>query len=144
MTFAVLTLPWIKYYIHTNPLAYNLGERFVQQISTSMDDMPVLEVTKAGRDIISQAKVILIHFDLTLTTLVQHYRQYHPLRCLFAFSVCTRCVAHCLRQALPEQATRLDAWTFVPHYPYPQQAVGMRLGSRLVAYRVLPCSCSLM
>jgi len=34
-----LLMPWLKYYINCNPFIYDLGHRFVQQISTSMEDV---------------------------------------------------------------------------------------------------------
>lgn len=52
----IVIIPWVKYYINTNPWLYNLEERFIQQITTSMKDMPVPEVTGAIRDIISRSK----------------------------------------------------------------------------------------
>jgi len=56
LAFMVILVPWIKYYINTNPWLYQLDERFVQQISTSMKDMEISKVANACRDIISQAK----------------------------------------------------------------------------------------
>ena len=37
-------LPWLKYWINANPFVYDLSERFVQQITTSMQDMALEEV----------------------------------------------------------------------------------------------------
>ena len=34
----VLGVPWLKYFINANPLVYDLEERFVQQIATSLAD----------------------------------------------------------------------------------------------------------
>jgi hypothetical protein len=51
-----LVMPTLKYYVNCNPFIYKLNERFVQQITTSMDDMPVATVSETGRKIISQAK----------------------------------------------------------------------------------------
>lgn len=51
-----LVMPTLKYYVNCNPWIYNLNERFVQQITTSMNDMPVATVSETGRKIISQAK----------------------------------------------------------------------------------------
>jgi hypothetical protein len=56
LAFMVILVPWMKYYINTNPWLYNLEERFIQQITTSMKDMAVPKVAGAIRDIISQAK----------------------------------------------------------------------------------------
>jgi len=56
LAFMVILVPWIKYYINTNPWLYQLEERFVQQITTSMKDMEMFKVANACRDIISQAK----------------------------------------------------------------------------------------
>mmetsp|Transcript_21128 Transcript_21128/g.65197 ORF Transcript_21128/g.65197 Transcript_21128/m.65197 type:complete len:456 (+) Transcript_21128:48-1415(+) len=49
-------VPWIKYYLNANPLLYNLDERFVQQISTSTDDMNTGEVVATAKKLISRAK----------------------------------------------------------------------------------------
>ena len=51
-----LVLPTMKYYVNCNPFIYKLKERFVQQITTSMNDMPVEEVSETVRKVISQAK----------------------------------------------------------------------------------------
>lgn len=56
LSFMVMLLPWLKYYINTNPWLYNLEERFVQQISTSMMDMETSDVANVAREIISQSK----------------------------------------------------------------------------------------
>jgi len=56
LAFMIILVPWIKYYINTNPWLYSLDERFVQQITTSMKDMEVLKVANACRQIISRAK----------------------------------------------------------------------------------------
>lgn len=56
LAFMIILVPWIKYYINTNPWLYRLDERFVQQISTSMNDMDVPKVANACRLILSQAK----------------------------------------------------------------------------------------
>mmetsp|Transcript_21263 Transcript_21263/g.49324 ORF Transcript_21263/g.49324 Transcript_21263/m.49324 type:complete len:436 (-) Transcript_21263:396-1703(-) len=52
----VVVVPWLKYYIAVNPLIYNLDERFVTQISTSMQDMPTEDVSLTARRIISRTK----------------------------------------------------------------------------------------
>jgi hypothetical protein len=51
-----LILPTLKYYVNCNPFIYKLNERFVQQITTSMNDMPVEAVSETCRQIISQIK----------------------------------------------------------------------------------------
>lgn len=51
-----LVLPTMKYYVNCNPWIYDLTERYVQQITTSMDDMPVADNAKTACKIISQAK----------------------------------------------------------------------------------------
>jgi len=51
-----LLIPWAKYYVNCNPLVYPLEERMVQQISTSMQDMSVADITKAGLRIMSRTK----------------------------------------------------------------------------------------
>lgn len=56
LAFMIILVPWIKYYINTNPWLYHLDERFVQQISTSMIDMELSKVADECRTIISQAK----------------------------------------------------------------------------------------
>ena len=40
----IVLIPWLKYFINTNPMIYKLDERFTQQISTSCADMQVQEV----------------------------------------------------------------------------------------------------
>lgn len=52
----VAVVPWMKYYMATNSLIYNLEERFVQQISTSTGDMPLEDVSLTARRIISRTK----------------------------------------------------------------------------------------
>jgi hypothetical protein len=51
-----LIVPTLKYFVNCNPFIYELDERFVQQISTSMGDMPVKDVSETIRKVISQAK----------------------------------------------------------------------------------------
>jgi len=51
-----LFVPTLKYYVNANPIIYNLDERYVQQITTSMADMPVVTVCQTARAIISDAK----------------------------------------------------------------------------------------
>jgi len=52
----VVLIPWMKYYMATNSWIYNLEERFVQQISTSVADLPLEEVSLTSRRIISRIK----------------------------------------------------------------------------------------
>lgn len=52
-----ILLPWLKYYINANPLLYDLEERFVQQISTSLQDVTLKESSETGRLLISRAKL---------------------------------------------------------------------------------------
>lgn len=52
----VTAVPWMKYYIAANPWIYNLDERFVQQISTSMRDLPPGDVSLTARRVISRTK----------------------------------------------------------------------------------------
>jgi hypothetical protein len=40
-TIMILAVPWLKYFVNANTFVYDLKERFVQQISTSMQDMPI-------------------------------------------------------------------------------------------------------
>ncbi|CAE7496948.1 unnamed protein product [Symbiodinium natans] len=56
LAFMIIIVPWCKYYINTNPLLYNLEERFVQQISTSLQDLPIDRVTLASRQLISRCR----------------------------------------------------------------------------------------
>jgi hypothetical protein len=51
----VLAIPWLKYFVLCNPWAYDLSERFVQQISTSLADCGVAKVHEAARRIISRS-----------------------------------------------------------------------------------------
>ena len=52
----VMYVPWIKYYLNCNPWAYQLDERFIQQISTSLADMSLGSCAAALRRIISRCK----------------------------------------------------------------------------------------
>mmetsp|Transcript_60982 Transcript_60982/g.113158 ORF Transcript_60982/g.113158 Transcript_60982/m.113158 type:complete len:433 (-) Transcript_60982:361-1659(-) len=52
----VVLIPWMKYYMATNSWIYNLEERFVQQISTSLADLPLEDVSLTARRIISRTK----------------------------------------------------------------------------------------
>lgn len=51
-----LFMPWFKYFLCVNPWLYPLEERFVQQISTSMQDLSTDEVSEAALRIISRSK----------------------------------------------------------------------------------------
>lgn len=52
----VLLMPWLKYFVNANPFVYPLQERFVQQISTSLDDCGLHKVHDTSRRIISRSK----------------------------------------------------------------------------------------
>lgn len=74
VTHTFLLIPWAKYYINCNPLVYPLEERMVQQISTSMQDMSVADITKAGLRIMSRTKQIKeMQEDLDTWRFVPHY-----------------------------------------------------------------------
>jgi hypothetical protein len=69
-----LFIPWIKYYVNCNPLIYPLEERMVQQISTSMQDMSVADISKACLRIISRTKQHTgMQEDLDKWRFVPHY-----------------------------------------------------------------------
>ena len=42
-------MPWLKYFWNVNPWIYDLDERYVQQISTSMKDMAELHAYAGER-----------------------------------------------------------------------------------------------
>jgi len=73
-TGTVLLLPWIKYFINANPFVYELEERFVQQISTSLDDLALHDVHDVSRRIISRSiqDDDLIHHE-HLWSFIPHY-----------------------------------------------------------------------
>lgn len=54
LTVMFTVIPWIKYFINCNPYVYDLSERFVQQITTSMDDLGIENVKENGKRIISR------------------------------------------------------------------------------------------
>jgi len=68
-------LPTVKYHICTNPWVFELSERFVQQISTSMQDLGTPdELADTARQIISrckQSRALQEHLDLW--RFVPHY-----------------------------------------------------------------------
>mmetsp|Transcript_47534 Transcript_47534/g.110809 ORF Transcript_47534/g.110809 Transcript_47534/m.110809 type:complete len:434 (+) Transcript_47534:152-1453(+) len=55
-SFMIMVIPWMKYYLATNSWLYNLEERFVQQLSTSLADLPLEDVSLTARRIISRTK----------------------------------------------------------------------------------------
>lgn len=73
----VLLIPTTKYWLNANFWVYDLGVRYVQQITTRMDDLGVPACVRTSQKIISQS--------------VQE----------------------------ENMRARIDAWRFVPHYPYP-------------------------
>eukprot|EP00613_Pedinella_sp_CCMP2098_P019316 CAMPEP_0171692548 /NCGR_PEP_ID=MMETSP0991-20121206/6138_1 /TAXON_ID=483369 /ORGANISM="non described non described, Strain CCMP2098" /LENGTH=330 /DNA_ID=CAMNT_0012280865 /DNA_START=627 /DNA_END=1619 /DNA_ORIENTATION=+ len=50
----VTFIPWLKYFVNCNPYIYQLEERFIQQITTSMQDMPLADCANTARAIISR------------------------------------------------------------------------------------------
>lgn len=56
LTFMIIFIPWTKYYINANPWLYQLEERFINQISTTMKDLEIKEIQDACRQIISRCK----------------------------------------------------------------------------------------
>ena len=56
LTSSILLVPWMKYYWNCNPFLYDCKMRFMQQISTSMIDMPLLDVAKQATRILSRTK----------------------------------------------------------------------------------------
>lgn len=55
LTGTALLLPWLKYFVNANPFLYPLRERFVQQISTSLQDCDLHKVHDTARRIISRS-----------------------------------------------------------------------------------------
>jgi len=53
LTGTLIAIPWIKYFINANPWIYPLEERFVNQLSTSCQDMPIDTMVETGRHLIS-------------------------------------------------------------------------------------------
>jgi hypothetical protein len=56
MAWCVVVVPWMKYYLCANPWLFQLDERMVQQISTSLADMPLADATATSRRLISRAR----------------------------------------------------------------------------------------
>mmetsp|Transcript_9503 Transcript_9503/g.30368 ORF Transcript_9503/g.30368 Transcript_9503/m.30368 type:complete len:440 (+) Transcript_9503:70-1389(+) len=56
LAFMSIYQPTIKYTISANPLIYNLEERFVQQISTTLNDVPLDQICATTKRIISRTK----------------------------------------------------------------------------------------
>lgn len=51
-----LVIPWLKYYINCNPWVYDLDQRFVQQITTTMQDLGTeADIANTGGAMISEA-----------------------------------------------------------------------------------------
>ncbi|KAJ1478298.1 hypothetical protein T484DRAFT_1818025 [Baffinella frigidus] len=59
LTNMIFAIPTLKYWVNSNALVYKIRERFVQQITTSMQDMPQDAVADAVRRIISRTKQVL-------------------------------------------------------------------------------------
>jgi len=51
-----LVIPWMKYFVQANPWLYPLEERFVQQISTSLEDVGLEQVAQQAERIITRTK----------------------------------------------------------------------------------------
>jgi len=56
LTYTVLAVPLIKYWINSNPWAFDLRQRYVQQISTTGKDMPPQVLSMTLRRLISRCK----------------------------------------------------------------------------------------
>eukprot|EP00929_Paragymnodinium_shiwhaense_P078241 TRINITY_DN4051_c0_g1_i3.p1 TRINITY_DN4051_c0_g1~~TRINITY_DN4051_c0_g1_i3.p1 ORF type:complete len:435 (+),score=40.12 TRINITY_DN4051_c0_g1_i3:239-1543(+) len=76
-----LCMPWLKYYVNCNPWTHPLEHRMVQQISTSMQDMSLAELSKAGLQIISRTKQTPgLQADIDNWRFVPHYAYPPPWR----------------------------------------------------------------
>jgi len=80
LTTMILLMPWLKYFMNCNPWIYDLDERFVQQISTSMQDMASEEyggipnVADTARKIISRSRQQAeVRKELDLWSFAPHY-----------------------------------------------------------------------
>jgi len=51
-----IMIPWLKYYLNVNPFIYDLSDRFVQQISTTWQDMTVDQLIMGGFRIFGRTK----------------------------------------------------------------------------------------
>ena len=96
-----IAMPWMKYFWNVNPWVYDLDERFVQQISTSMKDMADMHTEAYGE--------LAVEHGIcdTARRIISRSRQFAHLR------------------------KNQDMWHFVPHYPYPPEhrryAIGLQV-----------------
>eukprot|EP00658_Telonema_sp_P-2_P006565 TRINITY_DN12483_c0_g4_i7.p1 TRINITY_DN12483_c0_g4~~TRINITY_DN12483_c0_g4_i7.p1 ORF type:complete len:373 (+),score=86.29 TRINITY_DN12483_c0_g4_i7:46-1119(+) len=103
VTLMCLIMPWVKYWWNANPWVYDLEERYVQQISTSMADLAQLHSNHG-------ANKHAVEHGICDTTrrIISRSKQFGFLR------------------------KSEDLWNFAPHYPYPPDdrrwAVGMQAG----------------
>eukprot|EP00656_Telonema_subtile_P023478 TRINITY_DN2492_c0_g4_i1.p1 TRINITY_DN2492_c0_g4~~TRINITY_DN2492_c0_g4_i1.p1 ORF type:complete len:739 (+),score=149.23 TRINITY_DN2492_c0_g4_i1:36-2252(+) len=143
-----LLMPWLKYFWNVNPWVLDLEERFVQQISTSMEDLVLNQHLDTERfsseeqyDPESEEAIHqhLRHHCAATPHLDEHSKPisgtYHG-RCTFdqiehAISDTSRRVISRSRD-FAEVRAREDLWNFAPHYPYPPPgrrfAIGMQAG----------------
>jgi len=52
-----ICIPWIKYYVNANPFLYPLESRYVQQITTSMQDIPIQGIATALNNLVVTCKL---------------------------------------------------------------------------------------
>lgn len=81
LAFMSIYMPTVKWTICANPLVYNLEERFVQQISTSLQDMSTDDVAATARRLISRVKQEKhVRRNLDMWNFVPHYPYPPPSR----------------------------------------------------------------
>jgi len=74
LTFMIMVVPWMKYYINANPWLYQLDERFITQITTSMKDLEIKEIQDAFCQIISRCKQVDdLRDDQDIREFASHY-----------------------------------------------------------------------
>jgi hypothetical protein len=77
-----LLIPWLKYFWNCNPWVYDLDERYIQQISTSMEDLGtpdmggIENICDTARKIISRAKQ---YWFTRINTDYWHFVPHYPL-----------------------------------------------------------------
>jgi hypothetical protein len=102
VTLMCLVMPWAKYWWNANPWVYDLDERYVQQISTSMKDLAEIYTRKRPNP-----EAVDLGICNTARRIISRCRQFAFLR------------------------KNEDLWNFAPHYPYPPEhrrwAVGMQV-----------------
>ena len=143
-----LLMPWMKYFWNANPWVYDLDERYVQQISTTMKDCANMQNSsvvlnsekfqkeKAARDEEMKKKPE----DWTNLEDVANPAWVDHGICDTARRVISR------SKQFAFVRKQEDLWNFAPHYPYPPDdrrwAIGMQVCHACYAAVSNHCGCT--